>query len=119
MKNIVIIGAGGFGREMLAWVRQSTGLWPVKGFLDDNPRALDGFAKNVPVLGGTEDFEPGSEDLFVCALGRVERRRGKTRTKAGPARNAKKAAYTGYFDAAKTGCSARHAFTGEICVGLG
>jgi sugar O-acyltransferase (sialic acid O-acetyltransferase NeuD family) len=75
MKNIVIIGAGGFGREMLAWVRQSSALWQVRGFLDDNPRALDGFKKDVSVLGGVGDYEPGLEDLFVCAMGRVDFKR--------------------------------------------
>ena len=75
MKNIVIIGAGGFGREVLAWVRQSAAVWPVKGFLDDNPQALDQFSKNVPLLGGTEDYEPRPEDLFVCAMGQVENKR--------------------------------------------
>ena len=75
MKGIIIIGAGGFGREMLAWARQSRSLWPVKGFLDDNPQALAGFAKDVPVLGGTEDYVPQPDDLFVCAMGRVEYKR--------------------------------------------
>ncbi len=75
MKKIVIIGAGGFGREMLAWVRQSGALWPVKGFLDDNPRALDGYAKNVPLLGDTHNYEVCPEDLFVCAIGQVKFKR--------------------------------------------
>lgn len=75
MKNIVIIGAGGFGREMLAWVRQSAALWPVKGFLDDDPRALDAYQKNVPVLAGTSDYEPKPEDLFVGAIGQIEHKR--------------------------------------------
>ncbi len=75
MKNILIIGAGGFGREMLAWVRQSAVLWPVRGFLDDNPRALEPFQKNVPVLSGTVDYVPTSEDLFVCAIGQIEPKR--------------------------------------------
>lgn len=75
MKQLVIIGAGGFGREMLAWVRQSATFWPVKGFLDDNLQALDGFAKNVPVLGRVGDYGPGPDDLFVCAMGRVEFKR--------------------------------------------
>lgn len=71
MKKIVIIGAGGFGREVLAWVRQSGVLWPVKGFLDDNPKALERFAKNVPVLARTDEYEPEPDDLFVCAMGQV------------------------------------------------
>lgn len=75
MKNIVIIGAGGFGREMLAWVRQSAAAGPVKGFLDDNARALDGFAKDVPVLGGVETYQPSEDERFVCAMGRVESKR--------------------------------------------
>jgi len=75
MKQLVIIGAGGFGREVLAWARQSTDGWAVRGFLDDNPRALDGFSKDVPILGGVSDYEPRSGDVFVCALGRVDFKR--------------------------------------------
>ena len=75
MKQVVIIGAGGFGREMLAWTRQSSVGWPVKGFLDDNLRALDGFSKDVPVLGRVQDYEPEDEDVFVCAMGRIEFKR--------------------------------------------
>ena len=75
MKNIVIIGAGGFGREMLAWVRQSAAGGPVKGFLDDNLRALDAFRKDVPVLSAVETYQPAADDLFVCAMGQVEFKR--------------------------------------------
>jgi sugar O-acyltransferase (sialic acid O-acetyltransferase NeuD family) len=75
MKRIIIIGAGGFGREMLTWVRQSLAGSPVKGFLDDNERALDRFSKDVPVLGRVQNYQPCEEDLFVCALGRIEYKR--------------------------------------------
>jgi sugar O-acyltransferase (sialic acid O-acetyltransferase NeuD family) len=75
MKNLVIIGAGGFGREMLAWARQAVAAWPVKGFLDDNLQALDGFQKDVPVLGRVGDYAPEPNDVFVCAMGRVEFKR--------------------------------------------
>ncbi|HTQ32071.1 MAG TPA: acetyltransferase [Opitutaceae bacterium] len=75
MKQLVIIGAGGFGREVLAWARQSVDGWQVKGFLDDNLQALDGFAKDVPVLGRVEDYPPAPADVFVCAMGRVEFKR--------------------------------------------
>lgn len=75
MKQLVIIGAGGFGREMLAWARQSTVQFTVKGFLDDNLQALDGFAKNAPLLGRVEDYEPGDDDVFVCAMGNVDSKR--------------------------------------------
>lgn len=75
MKRIVIIGAGGFGREVLSWARQSAVAWPVKGFLDDNPQALARYKKDVPVLGGIDDYVPHPEDLFVCAMGNVEFKR--------------------------------------------
>jgi sugar O-acyltransferase (sialic acid O-acetyltransferase NeuD family) len=75
MKHAVIIGAGGFGREMLAWVRQSSASCQVKGFLDDNAQVLDGFPTDVPVLGRAQDYEPGGDEVFVCAMGRVEFKR--------------------------------------------
>jgi len=75
MKHIVIIGAGGFGREMLAWARQSSAGLPVKGFLDDNVHALDRFSKNVPILGRVQDYQMDDDDLFVCAIGRIEFKR--------------------------------------------
>lgn len=75
MKSIVIIGAGGFGREVLAWMRQSGTPWPAKGFLDDNAQALDRFAKTVPLLASVEAYQPEADDLFVCAMGRIEFKR--------------------------------------------
>jgi len=75
MKQAIIVGAGGFGREMLAWVRQSLAAPSVKGFLDDNLQALDGFAKDVPVLGTTQHYKPREDDVFVCAMGQVENKR--------------------------------------------
>ncbi len=77
MKQLVIIGAGGFGREVLAWARQATVAWTVKGFVDDNLQALDGFQKNVPVLGRVDDYQPVESDVFVCAIGNVEYKRRK------------------------------------------
>jgi sugar O-acyltransferase (sialic acid O-acetyltransferase NeuD family) len=75
MKQLVIIGAGGFGREVLAWARQAANPLSVRGFLDDNPRALDGFAKDVPILGRVADYQPAETDVFVCALGQIEAKR--------------------------------------------
>jgi sugar O-acyltransferase (sialic acid O-acetyltransferase NeuD family) len=75
MKGLIIIGAGGFGREVLAWSRQSRENHFVRGFLDDNPGALAGFAKGVPILGPIADFVPGPLDVFVCAMGRVDFKR--------------------------------------------
>ena len=47
MKHLVIVGAGGFGREMFGMAREAVGFgseFDIKGFLDAKPTALDGFA---------------------------------------------------------------------------
>ena len=51
MKNLVIVGAGGFGREVLAWARQAVEPWTVRGFLDDNPGALGSLCDRAPGFG--------------------------------------------------------------------
>lgn len=78
MKNLVIIGAGGFGREVLSWARQSAALgreWVIRGFLDDNPDALKATELNVPHLGRVGDYSPRVDDVFTCAIGRVDVKR--------------------------------------------
>ena len=48
MKHLVIVGAGGFGREMFGAAREAIGFgneFDIKGFLDAKPTALDGFAR--------------------------------------------------------------------------
>lgn len=72
LKKLVIVGAGGFGREMVAWARQSVQFereWTLKGFIDDNINALAG--KNTPatMLGTIQEYQPQPQDVFVCALG--------------------------------------------------
>lgn len=78
MKQLLILGAGGLGRELLDWARQSAAHgrdWTVKGFLDDNPRALDGFAVDVPVLGPIATHQPAADEVFVCAMGNIAPKR--------------------------------------------
>ena len=76
MKDLVIIGAGGFGREVLCWARHSCGEWLVKGFIDDNPRALHGFGTDLPsVLGSVAEYIPKSNDVFICAIGQIAPKR--------------------------------------------
>jgi sugar O-acyltransferase (sialic acid O-acetyltransferase NeuD family) len=90
MKELVIIGAGGFGREVLAWARQSLGCgeqWVIKGFIDDNPDAFNGLRVPATWLGRIEDHQPCEQEVFVCAIGipairrrcfeRIEQRGGR------------------------------------------
>lgn len=72
MKQLIIVGAGGFGREVLSWALQNPECgqkWVVKGFINDIADALDGYGYEVPILSSIDDYEPDPEDLLVCAIG--------------------------------------------------
>ena len=76
MKDLFIVGAGGFGREVLCWARESAGEWLVAGFLDDNPRALDSFGPDLPpIVASVDDHVPSHSDVFICAMGNVAAKR--------------------------------------------
>ena len=83
MKNLVIIGARGFGREVY-WLAKTCitaaqgtpdSELAIKGFLDDKSDALEGMSAYPPVLCSVEDYVPENDDVFVCALGSVIARR--------------------------------------------
>ncbi len=65
--SLSIIGAGGFGREVLAYARD-VGL-AIAGFIDDRANALDGFEVGARVIGGLEHVRPTDDDRFVIAIG--------------------------------------------------
>ena len=72
MKQLVIIGARGFGREIFNLACESVGYesdFLIKGFLDDKADALVGYDGYPRILGAVEDYELQPEDVFVCALG--------------------------------------------------
>ncbi|MBR6389141.1 MAG: hypothetical protein IKS15_03380 [Opitutales bacterium] len=70
MKNFVIAGAGGFGREVYSYLLnciKSPGE-SVRGFLDDNPRALDGFGFAHKIISGFSAYAPLEGDAVVFAV---------------------------------------------------
>ena len=72
MKKLIIIGAGGLGRQMFAWAKECPGygsVFELGGFLDDNPHALEGYKGYPPVLGGMSDYVVKQDDVFVIAIG--------------------------------------------------
>ena len=72
MKNLIIIGAGGCGREVLQWakdINEQENRWNIKGFLDDNADALNGKICDVGVIGGVDDYVIEPDDEFVCCIG--------------------------------------------------
>lgn len=73
LPQVLIIGAGGWGREVLALLQADPAYgrkWTVKGFLDNRAHLLDGLNyASTPVIGDPLTYAPGPQDLFVCALG--------------------------------------------------
>jgi sugar O-acyltransferase (sialic acid O-acetyltransferase NeuD family) len=77
--DLVIVGAGAFGREVLGYAQDALADQPghrVAGFADDNPRALDGFNPAVEVLGRVHDVPISESTGFVIAVGDPAVRRG-------------------------------------------
>ncbi len=78
MKNLLIIGARGFGREVFDMVKDCRGYgtdFAVKGFLDDKKDALDGFSGYPSIVSSPEDYEFTDDDVFFVAMGDPKWRR--------------------------------------------
>jgi sugar O-acyltransferase (sialic acid O-acetyltransferase NeuD family) len=76
-RRLVIVGAGGFGREVLQWARDA---WPehaerIAGFLSDDPGRLDGFSTGLEILGPVASYEPRPGDYLLLGIGVAYSRR--------------------------------------------
>lgn len=77
MKNLIIIGAGGMGRTIYSNALESVGygeIFEIKGFIDDNLHALDGFDNYPPIVDTIKDYRPQQDDVFVSSIGGASRR---------------------------------------------
>jgi sugar O-acyltransferase (sialic acid O-acetyltransferase NeuD family) len=74
MQSIVILGAGGFGREVLDIIiaqNKVSKRWKMLGFVDENPELKGKVLNGYPVLGSFDWFSEADlkEVRVVCALG--------------------------------------------------
>jgi sugar O-acyltransferase (sialic acid O-acetyltransferase NeuD family) len=73
MRDLIIIGAGGFGRELLSYALDvmNTGKseWVVRGFIDDNPSAVDAYDTGYRVIGPISNHQVDRSALYICAIG--------------------------------------------------
>jgi len=72
VKDIVILGAGGFARETLWVIREDNeekSKWNVLGFVDDNPKLDGAILCDVPVLGGFDWLEQNASKNFQVISG--------------------------------------------------
>ncbi len=77
MKHLIIIGAGGFGREIYTLAKSCIGYgsaYTIKGFLDQNKNALDGYEGYPSILDNEVDYEVQEHDVFVVAIANTHTR---------------------------------------------
>lgn len=79
MKDLYIIGAGGFGREV-AWlverINKEKKLWNLKGFIDDDNELLGKNINGLKVEGNIDFLNSlGKENFCVCAIGNAKVRK--------------------------------------------
>lgn len=68
MKNIVIVGAGGVGREVSLIIQQINMLeptWNLIGYIDDNPENWGNVVNGYAVLGGIDSLTMMCKDTYV------------------------------------------------------
>ncbi len=71
MKKIIIVGAGGCGREVLQWIKDINTVkptWEIKGFINDIPNALDGYECDYKIIGKIVDWKPAEDEVFALAI---------------------------------------------------
>jgi sugar O-acyltransferase (sialic acid O-acetyltransferase NeuD family) len=76
-RQFVIAGAGGFGKEVWFWLKDYASSkygpegnrWYIRGFLDDNPDALEKITNRAPSLGSITDYIPEPDDVIVMGIG--------------------------------------------------
>ena len=71
MKDLIIVGAGGFGREAFGLAKVINRLshqWNIKGFINDIPDALDGKKIDLKIIGTIKDWIPSDNEVFVMGI---------------------------------------------------
>lgn len=75
MKHLIIIGAGGMGRDVYWSARGCIGFgedFDIKGFIDDDLTSQDGYDGYPPLLGTIDDYQIEEDDVFNCSMGNVQ-----------------------------------------------
>lgn len=72
MKHLIMIGAGGFGRECYWHALDSIGYgeeFDLKGYLDDTPKGvLREDLLSMPRIGTIDGYEIQNDDVFICTI---------------------------------------------------
>lgn len=75
MKDLIIAGAGGFGREALLLAKMLNNIeprWNIRGFINDIPDSLDGIKCTHGIIGTIKDWQPSDNEVFVMGISSPE-----------------------------------------------
>lgn len=79
LKDLIIVCAGDFGREIVNIVSRINLVlptWNLLGFVDDTPDKINAFIDGIPVLGDIQWLETYPKNVYaVCSLGQSKSRR--------------------------------------------
>jgi sugar O-acyltransferase (sialic acid O-acetyltransferase NeuD family) len=78
MKRILIVGAGGFGRELYEWVLESQAQYPewrIAGFLDDEEDILDGRNYDLGIISPVSDYSAKENEYLLMGRGSPKAKR--------------------------------------------
>ena len=79
VNSVVIVGAGGFGREVLEIFKAQNRIsmiWDIQGFIDEDENLHGKVINGYPVLGGVEWVKRNGNNMgCVCAIGTCEARK--------------------------------------------
>ncbi|MBR6532115.1 MAG: acetyltransferase [Clostridia bacterium] len=78
MKDLIIIGAGGLGRETIWTAERMNAVspeWNILGFIDDKPNLKDKTIDGYKVLGNSADIVAYPDAYYVCAIGSAKIRK--------------------------------------------
>ncbi len=73
--KLIIVGGGGFSREVIWLARECSEKWDIIGILDDNPSMCGQMFCGIKVLGSIADCANYPDDSFVVAVGTPRTRR--------------------------------------------
>ena len=78
MKDLILIGAGAFGREILNWLPNCIGYnkdFCFKGFIDNQMDRLAPYKMDDEIIALIKDYVPQENDYFLCTVADLNYRR--------------------------------------------
>jgi sugar O-acyltransferase (sialic acid O-acetyltransferase NeuD family) len=81
MKDLILIGAGSFGREIYSWLGNCHGFndqWRFKGFIDNDIKRLEKYGRSKEIIGLINEYQPQENDVFLCTIAEQKYRKQYT-----------------------------------------